>query len=94
LTIQFAPTAEAEFRELIEYVVVRDPIAAARLAARIFDVIDGLASGEFDGPEQRLTTGEVVHSWAVPPIRIYYQRRAATLHVLRIYHQSQRPIVK
>lgn len=94
MTIQFAPRAEADFRELTEYVAGSDPIAATRLGQRVFDMIDRLAASELEGPEQRLTIGEIVRSWSVPPVRIYYQRQADTLRVLRIYHQARDPIVR
>jgi hypothetical protein len=29
---------------------------------------------DFEGAELKLTTGELVRSWAVPPYRIYYRR--------------------
>lgn len=68
---------------------VGNPRAAAELGQRIFATIDKLAANEFDGTEQILTTGEVVRSWAVPPVRIYYQRELDTFWVLRIYHRSR-----
>lgn len=61
---------------------------------RGFSIIDKLAAGDFDGPEQELTSGERVRSWAVPPVRVYYQRQEDALWVLRIYHQARRPIAR
>ncbi len=89
MTVLFAPEAESDFRQLIDYIHARNPIAAAKLADRIFAVIDQLAGGAFDGPEQTLATGEIVRSWPVPPIRIYYQRRSASLWIIRLYHQAR-----
>jgi plasmid stabilization system protein ParE len=94
VTVYFAPKAEADFAAVIEYLVERNPAAAADLGERIFDVIDKLARAEFEGPEQTLATGESVRSWPVPPVRIYYQRNADAFWVLRIYHQAQPPIAK
>lgn len=94
MTIYFAPKAEADFAAIIGYLAERNPIAAGDLGDRIFTVIDKLARDEFGGPEQTLVSGEVVRSWSVPPLRIYYQRQASAFWVLRIYHQAQRPIVK
>lgn len=54
---------------------------------------DELADEHFEGPEQRLRTGERVRSWPVPPFRIYYLRREQLL-VLRIYDQRREPIVE
>jgi len=46
--------------------------------------------GELEGPEQRLYDGQMVRSWPVPALRVYYQRLANALRVLRIYHHSRR----
>ena len=94
MTIYFAPKAEADFAAIIGYLAERNPIAAEELGDRIFAVIDKLARDEFDGPEQTLVSGEVVRSWPVPPLRVYYRRQPSALWVLRIYHQAQRPIVE
>jgi plasmid stabilization system protein ParE len=74
VTINFAPEAEDDFAAVIGYLAERNPTAAAELGRRIFAIIDKLAANEFDGSEQMLTSGEVVRSWAVPPVRIYYRR--------------------
>ena len=94
MRIYFAPEAEADFAAVIGYVVERNPVAASEFADRVFRAIDRLAENEFEGPEQRLVSGEVVRSWPVPPVRIYYQRRAGAFWVLRIYHQAQPPITR
>lgn len=94
MTILFAPGAEEDFAALIEYLDERNSTAAAELGQRIFSVIDKLAERHFDGPETTLATGERVQSWAVPPVRIYYQRHADALWVVRIYHQARPPIVR
>lgn len=94
MTIYFAPEAEADFAAVVGYLVERNPVAASELADRIFAIIDRLAANEFEGPEQTLTSGEVVRSWPIPPVRIYYQRHGDAFWVLRIYHQAQTPIVR
>jgi len=45
-----------------------------------------------DGPEATLSDGARVRSWPVPPFRVYYQRRAADLLVVRLYDQRRAPI--
>ena len=75
-----------------EYIGERNPTAARRLATRVFEVIDHLSAGDFEGAEQRLTTGERVRTWPVPPFRLYYRTTAGELDVLRLYHQARRPI--
>jgi hypothetical protein len=44
------------------------------------------------GPEQKFRSGELVRSWPVSRLRVYYQRTADTLIVLRVYHQARRPL--
>jgi plasmid stabilization system protein ParE len=92
VTILFSRDAEDDFRIVVEFLAERNPAAASALADRIFSVIDQLAAGDFDGPERELTTGERVRSFAVPPVRIYYQRADGALWIIRIYDQRQRSI--
>lgn len=94
MNVQFAPQAEADLRESLEYIRERNPPAAEKLGNRILAVIEMLAAGEVHGQEQRLTTGEVVSSWPVPPFRIYYRRQGDVLQVLRVYHHARRPIAR
>ncbi|HEY1555518.1 MAG TPA: type II toxin-antitoxin system RelE/ParE family toxin [Kofleriaceae bacterium] len=94
MTIYFSPEAEEDFAGVVGYLAERNPVAARELGERIFEIIDKLSHGELDGPEQVLTTAEAVRSWPVPPVRVYYQRHADALWVLRIYHQAQLPITR
>ena len=74
MTIRFAPEAAADLEAAVEFISERDPSAAARVAERVLSMVDRLARGEFEGPEQVLASGERVRSWPVRPLRIYYQR--------------------
>jgi plasmid stabilization system protein ParE len=94
LTIRIAPRARRDLAARVAYVARENPCAAERFAMRVFEVIDELAERLMDGPEHVLTTGEVVRSWPVPPIRISYQRDADELIVLRIYHQARLPLTR
>jgi plasmid stabilization system protein ParE len=94
VTITIAPEAVDDLEATVEHIAAHNPRAAAGLARRVFDMIDRLAEGILDGPEQELTTGERARSWPVPPLRIYYQREPGRLIVLRIYHQARKPIVR
>ena len=42
----------------------------------------------------RLRSGSLVRSRPVPPFRIYDQRQPGELLILRVYHQTRRPIVR
>jgi len=92
LRVRFAPQAVEDLRAAVGHIAERNPAAAERPADRVFGLIDRLAEGAFDGPEQILTSGERVRSWPVVPFRIYYQRAADELRILRVYHQKQKPI--
>jgi plasmid stabilization system protein ParE len=91
---RIAPKAAADLRATLEHISDNETRLLQRSSPNVFTVIDRLAAGEFEGHQQRLTTGEVVRSWPVPPLRIYYQRRSDVLLVLRIYHQARRPITR
>ena len=92
MTVVIAPEALEDLTAAVEYIAGRNPQAAARLGEAVFATIDRLAEGAFDGPEQRLRSGELVRSWPVPPLRVYYQRVGERFVVLRVYHQARRPI--
>ena len=94
MNVYFAPEAEEDFAAVVGYLVERNPVAASEFSERILNVIERLAEHQFEGPEQTLASGDVVRSWPLPPVRIYYQRRADAFWVLRIYHQAQTPIVR
>jgi plasmid stabilization system protein ParE len=92
--IVWSPESADDLTQALEFVLERNPSAAARLATRLEEIIERLAEGEIHGPKQRLRSGGEVHSWPVPPYRIYYQRDETTLRLLRIYHQSRRPLTR
>jgi plasmid stabilization system protein ParE len=94
LKVTYTDDAIADIVDAITYLKQRNPTAAANLDAEIARCIDHLAAHEFDGPVSRLGSGTLVHSWPVPPFRIYYQRRPDELVILRVYHQTRRPITR
>jgi plasmid stabilization system protein ParE len=94
VSISFSPEAEVDFASVIEYLAERNRIAATELGRRIFAALDKLARGDFEGPQQTLRAGDVVRSWPVPPLRIYYQRRGDGLWIVRLYHQARPPITR
>jgi plasmid stabilization system protein ParE len=94
VNVVFAPEALEDLTATTEYISRDDPVAAARLADRVFEMVEHLAAGGLDGPEQTLASGERVRSWPVPPLRIYYERAADHFVVLRIYHQARESIAR
>jgi plasmid stabilization system protein ParE len=94
LKVTYTEEAVADIVEAITYLNDRNPTAAANLDAQIAQCIDRLAAQEFDGPVSRLRSGALVRSWALPPFRIYYQRHHAELLIVRVYHQTRRPLTR
>jgi plasmid stabilization system protein ParE len=94
LKVRFSPRARTDLRSAVEFIAARSTRAAAELRDHLLATIESLARGEFEGAEVRLRSGATVRSWPVLPYRIYYQRSAETLRVVRVYHQARRPIAK
>lgn len=90
----YTEEAIADIVEAITYLNQRNPTAAANLDAEIDQCIKRLADQEFDGPVSRLRSGAIARSWAVPPFRVYYQRHVDELLIVRVYHQTRRPIAR
>ena len=94
MKVTYTEEAVADIVEAITYLNEHSPTAATTLDADIARCIERLADREFEGPVSRLRSGAVVRSWAVPPFRIYYQRHGDELLIVRVYHQSRRPITR
>jgi plasmid stabilization system protein ParE len=94
LKTTYTEEAIADIVEAITYLNERNPTAAANLDAEIARCIERLAAQEFEGPLSRLRSGALVRSWGVPPFRVYYQRHSDELLILRVYHQTRRPITR
>jgi plasmid stabilization system protein ParE len=94
VNITYAEEAIADILDAIAYLNERNPAAASSLDTDLAACIEHVAAGEFEGPLSRLRSGSLVRSWPVPPFRIYYQRQPGELLILRVYHQTRRPIVR
>lgn len=94
MTVVYTEEAIADIVEAIAYLNERNPTAAANLDIDITRCIERLAAHDFEGPESRLKSGARVRSWPVPPFRIYYQRHADELLIVRVYHQTRRPLTR
>ena len=94
MKVRFSPQAQKELHAAVSYLADKNLLAAARLGRRLLMAIDRIADGEFDGPRSQLKSGRWVQSWPVQPYRIYYRRQPETLEIVRVYHQSRRPIVR
>ena len=94
MKVTYTEEAVADIVEAITYLNERNPTAAESLDADIARCIERLADREFEGPVSRLRSGAVVRSWGLPPFRIYYQRHPEELLIVRVYHQTRRPITR
>jgi plasmid stabilization system protein ParE len=94
VSFKYSPQARQDVRAALAYLDERSPIAAERLRAGLVTLVQALERGAFDGPTERLKSGDKVQSWPLPPLRIYYQRQGELLYIMRVYHQAQRPIVR
>jgi plasmid stabilization system protein ParE len=94
LKVTYTEEAVADVVDAITYLHERNLTAAANLDAEIAQCIERLAAQAFDGPISRLRSGALVRSWAVALFRIYYQRHPDELLIVRVYHQSRRPITR
>ena len=94
MNVSYSEEAIADIVDAITYLNERNPTAAGQLDTDITLCIERLAAGEFEGPISRLRSGSLVRSWPVPPFRIYYQRQPGELLVVRVYHQTRRPIAR
>ena len=93
--IEYAPAARRDLQDIADYLDIESPVSTDPALNAIAALLERLERREFEGPEHvLLRTRRVVRSWPLPPFRIYYQRRADVLYVLRIYHQARRPIAR
>jgi len=94
VSVRYTSAALEDLRAALVYLHDRNPDAASKLADRLEEIVEHLAAGWFEGPEMILSDGQRARSWALPPLRVYYQRSAEGLIVLRTYDQRQSPITK
>lgn len=94
MTIRYTTEAHRDLLDALEHIAQENPAGAGRLADRTLALLEQLDRGDFEGAEVRLTSGERLRSWAIPPYRVYYLREPDGILVVRIYHQARRPITK
>jgi plasmid stabilization system protein ParE len=87
-----SPAALDDLGEIQAYIARDNPRAAAAEIARINGVIQRLVTGELQGPEVRLRSGQRAQRWPVLPYLIYYRRPRNRTTILRVYHGARRPI--
>lgn len=94
MKIEFSAEADEDLAAAAAYLVDRNFPAALNLVDGVLTTIARLADAEFEGPEFTLRSGRRVRGWPVPPYRVFYQRAADVLFVVRIHDQRRRPITR
>lgn len=89
---EYSELAAQDVAEQLSYLLQHSQTAAVELEQALTKLLAALAAREFEGPDATLRSGQVIHSWPLYPLRVYYQRRGATLYVVRVHHGSKRPI--
>ena len=94
MKIVWSPEAAEDFDHAVTYLLEVNPSAGRKLVASVLGLVEWLASEPVLGPSHFLKNDEVVHGWPLRPFRIYYQRDADSLRVIRIYHQKRDPVTR
>ena len=92
MKVVVAPEAQVDIAQAYHSVAADDSEAANRLLGHVIEIIGLLAAKEFVGREVVLRDGRRVRTWPIPPYRVYYRERPDVFEVVRVYHQSRRPI--
>jgi plasmid stabilization system protein ParE len=90
--IVIAPLAAQDLQEAYDFIARDNKRAADDVLIHITEILGLLATGRVRGREVKLRPGMKVRTWSLPPYRIYYRILRGELQVIRIYHQSRRPI--
>jgi len=92
MKVILAPLAAADLAEAHEFFRSYSSAAADRFLLQFSEALGVLSLAPRAGVVVRLRDGRRVHSWPIPPYRVYYRVKADELQVVRIYHQARRPI--
>jgi plasmid stabilization system protein ParE len=84
--------AEQDLVDAIAYAYGHSRAATVHLIERFHAALEMLASGLVEGRGAALKDGRALRAWSMPPYVIYYRREGNTLQILRVHHQSRRPI--
>jgi toxin ParE1/3/4 len=89
MTVRWSPEAAADFAAIVEYIRKQNPAAAERVANKIYDGVESLASFPRQGRVGRTAgTRELVFS-PLPYIAVYRVQQEA-VEVARLLHGSQK----
>jgi toxin ParE1/3/4 len=89
--IIWTQTAAEDLKEIVQYIALDDPDAAAKLAERIITCIENASNLPFSNRSVPEKGEESIRESILKPYRIIYQTDAhrEVLHVLRIWHAAR-----
>jgi toxin ParE1/3/4 len=89
--IIWTQTAAEDLKEIVQYIAMDDPEAAAKLADRIIICIEHASNLPFSNRSVPEKGEESIRESILKPYRIIYQTdsKREVLHVLRIWHAAR-----
>lgn len=94
--IELTEEARTDLREVVRYIVERNPAAGENLRSAIERTVAALAltAPRMDGVLVGLRDGSDARRVCVHPVAIFYEREPGVLRVLRVYHHAREPIAR
>ena len=89
MTLVITPVASRDLEEIYRYIAFEDPLAAEKVALRLFKAFDLLEARPEIG---RPTAVKGRREWSVPglPYLIPYRVRGDQVIIVRVFHTSRR----
>ena len=90
--IIWTQTAAEDLKEIVQYIALDDPDAAAKLADRIIICIENASKFPFSNRSVPEKNEEFIRESIIKPYRIIYQTdtNRDVIHILRIWHAARR----
>jgi toxin ParE1/3/4 len=87
-TIKWSETAFKDLREIVHYIALDNPEAAAKLASRIISHIELASEHPYSNRIVPEKNDEAIREVILKPYRVIYSidNSSKTIHVLRVWH--------
>ena len=82
--IVWAEPALNDLDDIADYVALDNPDAAARLVAKVFDVIERLSNHPLSGKQVEELLDSPYREIVVPPCRIFYRHEGDAVYILHV----------
>jgi len=89
LRLVIAPRAQADLRDVAEYIAKEDPGAALRILVRTEKSIERLLERPFLGPAVVRPPRRDLRKLTIAPYIVFYRVAGAELQVVRLLHSSR-----